>query len=75
MNHSGGGLVTKLCLTLVTPWTVDRQSPLSLGFPMQDYWSVLLFLSPGDLPNPGIKLYLLHHSQAPALQADSCLAG
>ena len=33
-----------------------RQSPLSLGFPRQEYWSGLPFPSPGDLPNPGIKL-------------------
>ena len=27
-----GGLVFKSCLTLVTPWTVTRQAPLSMGF-------------------------------------------
>ena len=27
----------------------------SIGFSRQDYWSGLLFLTPGDLPNPGIK--------------------
>ena len=26
-------LVAKSCLTLVTPWTVAPQSPLSVGFP------------------------------------------
>ena len=25
------------------------------GFPRQTYWNGLLFPSPGDLPNPGIK--------------------
>jgi len=35
------------------PWTVALQAPLSLGFSRQEYWSGLLFLSPGDLPNPG----------------------
>ena len=30
-------------------WTVARQAPLS----RQEYWSGLLFPSPGDLPNPG----------------------
>ena len=39
----------------MTPWTVARQAPLSMGFPRQEYWSGLLFPSPGDLPNPGIK--------------------
>ena len=26
-----------------------------MGFPRQEYWSGLPFLSPGDLPNSGIK--------------------
>ena len=47
-------LVAKLCLN-VTPWTVAHQSPLSMGFSRQEYWSGLPFPSPGDLPNPGIK--------------------
>ena len=33
---SGGGLVTKLYQTRVTPWTVARQAPLSMGFSKQD---------------------------------------
>ena len=37
------------------PWTVAHQSPLSRGFPRQEYCNRLLFPSPGDLPNPGIK--------------------
>ena len=28
----GGGLVTKLCPTLATPWTVACQASLSMGF-------------------------------------------
>ena len=47
--------VTKSCLTLVTPWTAVHQAPLSVGFPRQEYWSQLPFLSPGDFPDPGIK--------------------
>ena len=38
----------------VTPWTVARQAPLSLGFPRQEYWSGLPF-PPGDLPDSGIE--------------------
>ena len=38
-----------------TPWTVAHQGPLSMGFPRQEYWSGLLFPSPGDLPNPGME--------------------
>ena len=37
------------------PWTVNHQAPLSTGFSRQEYWSGLLFPSPGHLPNPGIK--------------------
>ena len=42
------------------------QAPLSMGFPRQEYWSGLPFLSPGYLPNLGIK---------PASPASSALAG
>ena len=49
------GLVTKLCPTLATPWTVACQAPLSMGFSRQEYWSGLPFPSPEDLPYPGIK--------------------
>ena len=36
-----------------------------MDFSRQEYWSGLSFLSPGDLPDPGIK------PRPPALQADS----
>ena len=62
---SGGGLVTKLCLTLVTPWTVASEVPLSMGFSRQKYWSGLPFPSPGNLLDPGIE------PESPALQVDS----
>ena len=38
-----------------TPWTVACQAPLSMGFPRQEYWSLLPFPSPRDLPDPGIE--------------------
>ena len=41
--------------SFVTPRAVARQAPLSMGFPRQEYWSRLLFPSPGDLPNSGIE--------------------
>ena len=40
----------------LTPWTVAFQAPLSMGFLRQEYWGGLPFPSPGDLPDPGIKL-------------------
>ena len=60
-----GGLVAKLCLTLVTPWIVAHQAPLTQDFSRQEYWSGLPFPFTGDLPNPGIR------PESPALQADS----
>ena len=47
------------------PWTVACQVPLSMGFSRQEHWNGLLFPSPDDLPNPGMK------PGSPALQADS----
>ena len=41
--------------SLVTPWTVARQAPLSVGFPREEYWNGLPFPFPGDLLDPGIK--------------------
>ena len=61
----GGGLVTQRCSTLATPWTVALQTPLSMGFPRQEYWGGLPFPSPGDLPDPGIE------PGSPALQVNS----
>ena len=47
------------------PWTVVYQASLSMGFSRQEYWSGLLFPSPGDLPDPGIE------PRSPALQEDA----
>ena len=38
-----------------TPRTIAHQAPLSMRFSRQEYWSELLFPTPGDLPDPGIK--------------------
>ena len=65
LGGGGGGLVTKMCPTLVTLWTVACQAPLSMGCPRQEYWSGLPSPSPGDLPNSGIE------PRSPVLQADS----
>ena len=59
--------VTSLsCVRLfATPWMVAYQVPRSLEFSRQEYWSGLLFPSPGDHPNPGIE------PGSPALQTDA----
>ena len=38
-----------------TPWIVAHQAPRSMGYSRHEYWSGLLFPSPGDLPDPGIE--------------------
>ena len=49
--------VTQSYLILCGPMDcVAWQAPLSMGFPREEYWGGLPFPSPGDLPNPGIKL-------------------
>ena len=59
-------LVTQLYPTLCDPsGYIACQAPQSIRFSRQEEWSGLPFLSPGDLPNPGIK------PRSPALQADS----
>ena len=50
-----------------TPWTVAHQASPSMEFSRQEYWSGLLFPSPGDLPDPGIE------PGSPTLQADAFL--
>ena len=60
-NHS------VLSVSFETPGTVAYQTPLSMGFPRQEYWSGLPILSPEDLRDPGIK------PMSPALQEDSLL--
>ena len=66
----GGGLITKSCPTLATPWTVVCQAPLSMRFSKQEYWIGLhfplqdIFLTQGS--NPGLlhcrqMLYRLSH--------------
>ena len=52
-------LVNQSCLT-ANPWTIANQAPLSMEFSRQEYWSGLPFPTPGDLPNPGMDLGLLH---------------
>ena len=39
-----------------TPWTVVFQAPLLMEFSRQEYWSELLFPTPGNPPKPGIEL-------------------
>ena len=47
----------RLQSAFATPWTVTvaHQAPLSVGLPRQEYWSGLLFPSPENLPDLGIK--------------------
>ena len=59
-------LVTQSCPSLCDPMDCTaRQALLSMGFSRQGYWNGLPFLSPGDLPDPGIE------PRSPALQSDA----
>ena len=61
-------LVASRVWLFATPKTVARQTPQSVEFSRQGYWSGLSFPSPEDLPNPGIKP---RSPRSPAWQADS----
>ena len=48
------GIVLTVSNSVLLPWTVGCQAPLSMGFSRQGYCSGLPFPSPGDPPNLGI---------------------
>ena len=48
-------LVRTVVFNSATPWPIACQSPLSMEFPRQEYWSGLPFPIPRDIPDPGIK--------------------
>ena len=48
-------LVTQSCLTLCDPMDCSQQAPLAMGFPSQEYWSMLPLPSSEDLPNPVVE--------------------
>ena len=48
------------CIQLfMTPWTVARQAPLSVGFSRQEHWSGLQRPPPGNRPDSGSNPCLL----------------
>ena len=51
--------------------TVTHQVPLSMRFSRQEYWSALLFSSPGDLPDPGIKPVFLMSPELSGVPLDN----
>ena len=81
LSQSGGGATTgKKMLAILHSRTEQRsnslqphglyvahQVPLSMGFSRQEYWSGLLFPSPGYVPYSGIE------PRSPTLQADSTI--
>ena len=48
-------MCAQLCPTLCSHMDYSRQAPLSVESSRQEYRSGLLFPSPGNLPDPGIK--------------------
>ena len=65
-DGDGGGFVTNLCL-LLQPHGLGCQTPLSMGFPRQEYGSGLPFTSLGEFPIQG------SNAQCPTLQVVSLL--
>ena len=62
----GRSEVAQSCATLCDPTDcIAYQAPLSMEFSSQEYWSGFPFLSPVDLPYPGIKL------RSPSFQVDA----
>ena len=55
----------------VTPWTVACETPPSMEFSRQEYWSGVTFPFPGDLPDPGIEPLSL---ESPALGGRSFIS-
>ena len=58
-------LVISVMSDIAILWTVAHQTPLSIGFSRQEYWSGLRCPPLGDLPDAEIEL------ASPALQVDS----
>ena len=44
-----------MCDSFVISWTIVFQVPMPMEFSWQEYWSVLFFPIPEDLPNQGIE--------------------
>ena len=64
---TGGGLVATSCSPLVAPWTVARETPLSVGLSSQECGRGVPVPSLVHLPNPGTE------PGSPALQVDFLL--
>ena len=68
-NHKKGTSACMLsCFSYVQLFvilgTIAHQAPLAMGLSRKEYWSGLPCFSPGDLPDPGVKLVSL---MSPAL--------
>ena len=62
MGYSPWGHMGCVCVcahsvmsNFVTPSAVVHQVPLLIEFSGQEYWSWLPFLSPGEIPSPGME--------------------
>ena len=58
-DNMNGVCVLSHVWLFVTLRSVAHHAPLSMEFSRQEYWSMLSFPTPGDLPDPGIKLMRL----------------
>ena len=71
-SGGGGRLVAKSCLTLVIPWSVAHQAPLSMEFSKQANWSGLSFPSLGNCPDPRIETAVREQEIATCSSILSC---
>ena len=79
--HETSSKVVCMCCMLnhvqlfMIPWTVACQTPLSVEFSRQECWSGLLFPTPGDIPDPGIKPASLARDRTHVSSISSLAAG
>ena len=58
---------TQSCLDSLEPHRLAHQARLSMESPRKEYWSLVPFSTPGDLPHPGIEPTSLESLASPAL--------
>jgi len=65
--------VAQLCLTLSNPWTAAYQTPPSMGFSRQEYWSGAPLPSP-SLSALGYKNTVLYRLKKTAIKEEAPLS-
>ena len=66
MAIGGGGVVAKLCSTLVATWIVACQAPLSMEFSRQEYWVAISFSKESSQPRDQTHIFCIAGGFFPA---------